>query len=74
MAKRNQHVVPVGNGWAVKGQGAERISVITSSQREAIDYARQIARDAHAEIIVHGRDGKIRDRTSYAKDTHAPKG
>jgi hypothetical protein len=24
MAKRNQHVIPLGNGWAVKGEGNTR--------------------------------------------------
>ena len=74
MTKRNQHVVPVGNGWAVKHPGQERASVITSSQKEAIEYARKLARNEHADLIIHGRDGKIRDRSSYAKDSHSPKG
>lgn len=71
MAKKNQHVVPLGNGWAVKGQGREKASVITTSQRDAIDYARRIARTSHADVIIHGRDGKIRDRSSYGNDIHA---
>jgi hypothetical protein len=74
MAKRNQHVVPLGNGWAVKSEGAVRATVITAKQSDAITYARDIARNNSSELIVHGRDGKIRERNSYGNDPHPPKG
>jgi len=41
--KRNQHVVPHPDGWAVKGAGAERATRVVETQREAIDIARGIA-------------------------------
>ena len=31
MSKRNQHVVPFGNGWAVKREGSKRFTVITET-------------------------------------------
>lgn len=74
MSKKNQHVVPLGNGWAVKSAGAERATVITTKQSDAISRARDIARNNHSELIVHGRDGKIRERNSYGSDPHPPKG
>ena len=36
IAKRNQHVIPLGNGWAVKSEGSKRFTVITETQRDAI--------------------------------------
>ena len=74
MAKKNQHVVPLGNGWAVKAAGAERATVITTKQSDAISAGRNIAKNNHSELIVHGRDGKIRERNSYGNDPHPPKG
>lgn len=74
MSKRNQHVVPLGNGWAVKSAGAERATVITSKQSDAIFVAKDIAKNNHAELIVHGKDGKIRNRKSYGHDPYPPKG
>ncbi len=44
MAKRNQHVVPLGNGWAVRDSGSVKASVITSRQSEAIEYATKVAK------------------------------
>jgi uncharacterized protein YdaT len=72
MTKRNQHVVPLGNGWAVKREGSKRFTVITERQKDAITVAREIARNNKSEIVIHGRDGKIRDKDSYENDTHPP--
>ncbi|MCP9751007.1 DUF2188 domain-containing protein [Ferruginibacter sp. HRS2-29] len=74
MAKKNQHVVPLGNGWAVKSEGATSATIITSKQSDAILVARDIARDNHVELIVHGRNGRIRERNSYGNDPNPPRG
>ncbi len=34
----------------------------------AIVYARQLARREKAELYIHGRDGTIREKRSYADD------
>lgn len=43
MSKRNQHVVPHGSQWAVKGEGNSKYTHITETQSNAIDIARDIA-------------------------------
>lgn len=68
MTKKNQHVVPLGNGWAVKSEGSKKFTVITETQREAITVARNIAKNNNSELIIHGRDGKIREKDSYGND------
>lgn len=73
MAKRNQHVVPLGNGWAVKREGSKKFTVITETQRNAITVAREIAKNSKSELVIHGRDGKIRDKDSYGNDSNPPK-
>ena len=74
MAKKNQHVVPSDSGWAVRGEGNSRASSVHSTQKGAIDAAREQARKQGSEMIIHGRDGKIRERNTYGKDPHPPKG
>ncbi len=74
MTKRNQHVVPRNDGWAVKGAGAERATVVVNTQQEAIDRARNIARNQGTELLIHGRDGRIRERDSHGKDEFPPMG
>ena len=65
---KNQHVVPHVEGWAVKGAGNERYTAIYERQSQAIDRAREIAINYGSDVIIHGRDGAIRDRMSYGKD------
>ena len=73
MAK-NQHVVPHGDKWGVKGAGNEKFTVICNTQRECIDKARQISRNQHSELFIHGEKGQIRSRDSYGNDPFPPKG
>ncbi|HEX2786852.1 MAG TPA: DUF2188 domain-containing protein [Ignavibacteria bacterium] len=73
MAKKNQHVIPFGGGWGVKGAGNSKVTVITTTQKEAINVARDIAKNNKTEVVIHGRDGKIRDKDSYGKDPNPPR-
>ncbi len=61
----NQHVVPHPEGWAVRGEGNERYTAIYNYQDEAIDRAKEIAKNYGADVIIHRADGTIRDRMSY---------
>ena len=70
----NQHVVPNPNGgWDVKGAGNSRATRHTDTQREAINIAKNIARNQNSEAIIHGRDGRIRDKDSYGNDPIPPR-
>ena len=74
MAKPGQHVVPNGSGWSVKRAGASKASSVHRTQDEAVLAATKLARRQQTELYVHGRDGRIRDRSSYGSDPHPPKG
>jgi hypothetical protein len=74
MARRNQHVVPRGDGWAVKPEGGKRASSVHPTQQEAIDRGREISRNQESELIIHRPDGRIRDRDSHGHDPYPPKG
>ncbi len=71
--KKNQHVVPKGKGWAVKGAGNERATAIVPTQTEAIKIARVIAINQKSEVVIHRQNGVIRDKDSYGNDPHPPK-
>ncbi|PZQ97213.1 MAG: hypothetical protein DI533_15245 [Cereibacter sphaeroides] len=74
MKNKDQHVVPRGNKWGVRSSGAEKVSRLYGTQQEAIDQARDKARRDGAELYIHGRDGRIRERNSYGSDPFPPKG
>ena len=72
--KRNQHVVPHKDGWAVRGAGAERATAVYPTKQPAVDKAREIARKNETELLVHGRDGQIQSKDSHGKHAFPPKG
>ena len=43
------------------------------TQKQAIDIARQIAKNQQSELVIHKKDGTIRDKDSYGNDPHPPK-
>ena len=72
---KNQHVTPhPDGGWQVKGAGNSRTTVRTETQKEAIDIARDIARNQESELFIHGENGRIRERDSHGHDPYPPKG
>lgn len=72
---RNQHVTSRLDGhWQIKAAGAERASQVTSTQAQAVTIARRIATHQGSELLIHGRDGKIRARDSHGHDSYPPKG
>jgi len=74
MNKKNQHVVPCGEDWAVRGAGNNRATKIVDTQAQAIIIARKIAINNKSEVIIHRPNGKIRDKDSYGNDPFPPKG
>jgi len=73
MAKKNQWVIKYGNIWAVKGEGNTKVTKITKTQKEAIDVAREIAKNQKSELIIQNTEGKIRSKDSYGNDPCPPK-
>ena len=71
---KNQHVVPDGDKWAVKGAGNSKATHRTDTQQQAIDLAREIARNQKSELFIHRKNGTIRDRDSHGNDPRHIKG
>lgn len=71
--KKNQHVVPHKDGWAVIGENNSRRTKITATKKDAVDRAREIAKNQKTELVIHNRDGKISDKDSYGNDPFPPK-
>ena len=71
---KNQHVVPHGNGWAVRGAGNSRVTSNHDTQSDAAKAAREIAINQKSEVLIHRPNGQIRDRDSYGNDPYPPKG
>lgn len=71
---KNQHVVKHPDGWAVKGAGNSKATKVTRTQKEAADVAREIAKNQKSELLIHGRNGRIREKDSHGNDPRNIKG
>jgi uncharacterized protein YdaT len=72
MAK-NLHVVPHGRKWAVRPAGSKQHTSSHRTQKATIDRARHAAKVDKSEVVVHSRDGRIRDKDSYGNDLCPPR-
>lgn len=70
--KRDVHVVPRADGWAVRREGATRDSSHHDRKIDADAAGRATARRDGVELVTHGRNGRIQDSDSFGKDPHPP--
>ena len=64
-ARSEQHVMPKDGNWQVKKAVGERASRVFTTQNEAIDYAREVAKRHEQELFIHKTNGQIRERNNY---------
>ena len=69
--RSNVHVLKDGGGWKVS-QAGSRISS-HRTQANAIRSARTEARQGAVDLVIHGRDGRIRSTDSYGRDPYPPR-
>ncbi len=74
MGKKNFHVVPHDDkGWAVRKEGSKKVSSTHTTQDDAIQQGKEWAQKDQAELVIHRKDGRIRDKDSYGNDPCPPK-
>jgi len=73
MKNQNQHVVPIGDKWGVRGEGNSRLTSTHQTQEAAVSRARDIAITRRSEVVIHRPDGRIRDKDSYGNDPVPPR-
>jgi hypothetical protein len=61
-------------GWQVRVEGTARARSIHETQAEAAKVGGAIARKNRSELLIHGRDGKIRERSTHGHDPPRTKG
>ncbi|MCR4879455.1 MAG: DUF2188 domain-containing protein [Bacilli bacterium] len=51
------------NKWQVKATGSDKALKLFNTQKEAIEYAEQLAKNQNVSVRVHSKEGKIRKHT-----------
>ncbi len=73
-ASKSHHIVRTINGeWGVRREGADRAIKVFSTQAAAISWGRKLSIKDRAELVIHGRDGMIREKSSYGHDPLPPR-
>lgn len=63
MGGKNQWVSPRSDGtWVVQSENNQRATAVYDTQREAQARAIEIAKNQKSEVIVQGKDGRIRSK------------
>jgi hypothetical protein len=73
---KNVHITKSTNGelWSVKTENSQKAYKNVSTQREAIKIGKTIAINNSSELLIHGVDGRIREKNSFGNDNYPPKG
>jgi hypothetical protein len=74
MAKgKNQHIVTHNGNWAVRAEGADRVTKQFDTKAAATSFGREIARNQHSELVIHGKNGVIQNKDSHGHDPCPPR-
>lgn len=63
------HVIPSKDGWGVRRSGSAKGLERFASKVEAVRSARASARRERTALVVHGRDGSVREFVSFAAES-----
>jgi len=72
----NLHVVPSPTApgkFVVKEAGNPTPLTRSATQERSIEKAVPLAKANHSEVVIHRRDGTIRDSDSYGRDPNPPR-
>ena len=62
------HVEPSESGWAVIRENSGRATSLHSTQSEAAEEGRELARREGTEFFLHAKDGQVREHRNYEKE------
>lgn len=61
------------NKFVAKVEGNSKPITRPATQAATIERAIPVAKKNRSEVVIHGRDGKIRDKDSYGNDPMPPR-
>ncbi|WP_079526451.1 DUF2188 domain-containing protein [Halobacillus hunanensis] len=63
---KGEHVVSHEDGWAVQAEDAKQPSDVFENKQDAVERAKEVAKNKGTSVIIHKQDGSIQDQTSYS--------
>jgi hypothetical protein len=69
----SQHVVRSEKGWVVRKSESSRADRVFHTKREAVGYAKDVARREQSSVYIHRPDGTIKEKDSYGTQPSSPR-
>ncbi len=66
----DQYVVPLPQGWGVRGAISRDVSQIFETKKQAIAFARSKAEEQHGALMVQQKDGEIIKVADYHRQSN----
>ncbi|WP_163529131.1 DUF2188 domain-containing protein [Halobacillus ihumii] len=63
---KGEHVVSHEDGWAVQAEDAKQPSDVFENKQDAVERAKEVAKNKGTSVIIHKQDGSIQDQTTYS--------
>ena len=74
MSRNSYHIIAnIDGGWNVTRTGAERATRRFATQKDAIEFGRNISRSHATELIIHDRDGRLLGKEPFGNDPNPPR-
>lgn len=70
---KNQYVVPTKDGWGVRSEGSNKLTIKTDNKADALKIGTTIAKNQQSELTILKKDGKIQNKNSYGNDPFPPR-
>lgn len=67
----DRYIIPHGDAWALKKEGAKRVEKTFDSKSEAITNGREKAKRSNATLTIQSKNGKVQRRISYNPNRRA---
>ena len=74
MPRDDVHVIPQDDRWGILEERENDAQSTHTTQDEAWQRGKELARERHTEALLHGADGQIRERNTHGEDPRVIKG
>lgn len=66
LMEKGEHVVTHEDGWAVQTQGAKQPANVYRTKKQAVNRAKEIAKNKGTSVIIHQQDGQVKKQYNYS--------
>lgn len=66
LLNKPEMVIPHPKGWAVQSESAKKATKVFEYKKDAVDFAKGIAKNKQSVLIIQRQDGETQDKIDYS--------